>query len=195
MGQARLVFNRTGRGGGRVLTVGGVVQQLQDETVADEVARRHRERRREPHELGRALVGRVDLALEREPEQLAVEALRPFEIGDALARHLRAVRLNTTPSLTVPILARASLGRHAFAAEVAVVAREAAAGREVEPPVVQAAREHAVVDLAEAGQVGLAVRAPTLDAPPVALEELVGAFVRRSVALLDVGDALGRQAP
>src|SRR5207248_7237274 len=98
--------------------------------------------------------------------------------------------LNTTPSVMAPILARASLGRHACATEVTVVAREAVAGREVEAPVVQAAREHAVLDLGEAREVGLAVRAPTLDPPPVALEELVGALVGSLVALLDICDAL-----
>ena len=71
---------------GCVWPVGREVQQLEHEAVADEVARGHAERRREPHELRRELVGRVDLAVEREPEQLAVEALRPFEIGHALAR-------------------------------------------------------------------------------------------------------------
>ena len=83
---------------------------------------------------------------------------------------------------------------HTLAAQVPVVAREAAAGLEVELPVVQAAREHAVVDLAEAREVGLAVRAVALDAPAVALEELVGA-APFAVALLDVVDAFGATAP
>src|SRR6476661_11191642 len=91
------------------------------------------------------------------------------------------------------ILARCSRGRHAGAAQMAIVAREAVTGFQVEAPVVQAAREHAVVDLAEPREVGLAVRAPTLDAPTVALEELVRAFVGRAMALLDVVDALGRE--
>jgi len=61
-----------------------------------------------------------------------------------------------------------------IAPKMPVVAREAAAGREVELPVVEAACEHAVFDFAEAGQVGLPVRAEALDPPSVALEELVG---------------------
>ena len=72
-----------------------------------------------------------------------------------------------------------------------VVAREAAAGRELELPVVQAAREHAVVDLAEAGQVGLPVGAEALDPPSVALEELVRLLASLAVTALDVRDPLG----
>src|ERR1700690_3671365 len=93
----------------------------------------------------------------------------------------------------VPILARASLGRHALATEVPVVARETAAAREIEAPVVQAAREHAAVDIAEPGEIGLGVRAPTFDAPSVALEELVGAPTRRAETLLHIRHALRRE--
>src|SRR6185369_12159073 len=57
----------------------------------------------------------------------------------------------------------------------------------------EAAREHTVGDLAEAGQVGLAMRAPTLDAPAVAFEELVGTGASGAVAALDVRDPLERQ--
>src|SRR5439155_19935770 len=83
--------------------------------------------------------------------------------------------------------------RHALAAEVAIVAGEAVAGLEVEAPVVEAAGEDAVGDLAEPGEVGLAVRAPAFDAPAVALEELVGAAPRRAVTPLDVGDPFRRE--
>ena len=67
------------------LARGGEVQELEHEAVAHEIGGGHPERRRQRHELRRALVGRVDLALEREAEQLAVEPLRPLEVGDALA--------------------------------------------------------------------------------------------------------------
>src|SRR4051812_26816922 len=62
-----------------------VVQELQHQSVAHEIRGRHPERWRKRQELGRALVGRRYLALERKAEQLAIEALRTFEIRDALA--------------------------------------------------------------------------------------------------------------
>src|SRR4051794_34764973 len=105
--------------------------------------------------------------------------------------------LNTTPSgravarsLTTRILTRVSVARHALGPEVAVVARQAASGREVELPVVEAARQHPVGDLAEPREVGLAVRAPAFDAPAVPFEEFVGALASASMAPLHVRDPL-----
>ena len=66
------------------LTLGRVVQELEHEPVAHEIGRGQPERRRQPHQLGRQVVGGLDLAVEGEAEQLDVEPLRPFEIGDAL---------------------------------------------------------------------------------------------------------------
>src|SRR5439155_7154933 len=71
------------------LTVGRItgsveVEQLQHEPVALQVGRRHAERRVEPQQLARQVVGRMDLAQEREPEQLLVEATRPGDVGHAL---------------------------------------------------------------------------------------------------------------
>src|SRR5690348_17387032 len=60
------------------------MEQFEHEPVAPQVRRGHPERRREAEELGREVVGRVDLAFEREPEQLDVETLRAFEVAHAL---------------------------------------------------------------------------------------------------------------
>ena len=57
--------------------------------------------------------------------------------------------------------------------EVFVVAGQAFAGGDVELPAVEGAGEDAVLDLAEAGQVGLQVRAAALDAVAAALPGLL----------------------
>src|SRR6185437_1787608 len=81
--------------------------------------------------------------------------------------------------------------RQPLTPQVLVVAREACARREIELPMVQAAREHAVVDLTEAREVGLAVRAPPLDAPAVGDEELVITLSSLEIGTFDVRDPLG----
>src|SRR5205807_149996 len=60
------------------------VQQLEHEAVAPEVDSGHPERRVEAQEPARRVVGWLELALEREPEQLLVEAARAIQVGDAL---------------------------------------------------------------------------------------------------------------
>src|SRR5829696_259487 len=64
---------------------GREVQQLEHETVAPQVTRGHAERRWQPQQLRRQVIGRLDLPFHREAEQLDVEALRPFEFHHALA--------------------------------------------------------------------------------------------------------------
>src|SRR6516165_678702 len=76
---------------------------------------------------------------------------------------------------------------------MAILARQAAPRLELELPMMEAASEHAVFDLAEPRQVGLPVRAPALDAPTVELEELADAPALLAEALLDIRDPLGRQ--
>ena len=94
-------------------------------------------------------------------------------------------------SAHIEALARADSPDAEFeSAADAVVAGEAVAGGEVESPVMEAARQHAVVDLAEAGQVGLAVGTEPFDPPSVTLEELVGFAAAFEVAALDVVDPL-----
>src|SRR5581483_7419232 len=63
-----------------------VGHQLEDEPVEHEVRGGDAERRLEAVQLGRHLVGRRDLVPRLEAEHLLVEALRPLEVGDHLAR-------------------------------------------------------------------------------------------------------------
>src|SRR5262249_49281535 len=86
-----------------------------------------------------------------------------------------------------------TIRRNRFGAEVPVVAGQALAGGDVELPTVKGAGEDPVLDLPEAGQVGLQVRAAALDAVPTALPRLLLRLLL-GVEPLGVLDALGREA-
>ena len=127
---------------GWVWPAGDEVQQLQHQTVTHQVRRRHPSGGSRPISLRRHLVGWVDLTIEREAEQLAVE--KRFDRSRSVTHCPTWLNATLSPPHRRSILARALVGRHTLAAEVAVVAREASAGLEIETPVVQAAREDAV---------------------------------------------------
>ena len=63
----------------------GVVQQLEDESVAPQVAGGEPDRRCERQQLGGSFVGRLDLVAELELEQFDVEPLGPLEVAHAVA--------------------------------------------------------------------------------------------------------------
>src|SRR5207248_6637523 len=82
VGEPRLVHHPLA-----VRRIAGAVemQELEHEPVAPEVDGRHGDGWLEPQEAVGVLVGRLDLALERETEQLLVETTGTLEVGDALA--------------------------------------------------------------------------------------------------------------